>query len=85
LITEYHAKLYAHELSKRHSVADAEKLAGALLDALRAQYARLGDGAFDELKGRLKPVCHRTLRRQVVEYVRYTNRIPITQEFVPTE
>ena len=31
--TEYHAKLYAHELSKRHSVADAEKLAGALLDA----------------------------------------------------
>src|SRR5262245_37546277 len=33
LITEYHAKLYAHELSKRHSVADAEKLAGALLNA----------------------------------------------------
>jgi hypothetical protein len=33
LITEYHTKLYAHELSKRHSVADAEKLAGALLDA----------------------------------------------------
>ena len=51
--------------------------------SFRAQYARLGDAAFDELKGRLKPVCHRTLRRQVVEYVRYTNRIPITQEFVP--
>ena len=32
MITEYHAKLYAHEVSKRHSVADAEKLAGALLD-----------------------------------------------------
>src|SRR3954451_17243297 len=31
--TEYHAKLFAHELGKRHSVADAEKLAGALLDA----------------------------------------------------
>ena len=53
--------------------------------SFRAQYARLGDAAFDELKGRLKPVCHRTLRRQVVEYVRYTNRIPITQEFVPTQ
>jgi ERCC4-related helicase len=53
--------------------------------SFRAQYARLGDGAFEELKGRLKPVCHRTLRRQVVEYVRYTNRIPITQEFVPTD
>jgi hypothetical protein len=33
MITEYHAKLFAHELSKRRSVADAEKLAGALLDA----------------------------------------------------
>jgi superfamily II DNA/RNA helicase len=54
--------------------------------SFRAQYARLtGDNAFDELKARLKPVCHRTLRRQVLEYIRYTNRIPITQEFVPTE
>ncbi|MGC0389154.1 SNF2-related protein [Bradyrhizobium sp. USDA 241] len=54
--------------------------------SFRAQYARLaGDNLFDELKGRLKPVCHRTLRRQVLEYIRYTNRIPITQEFVPTE
>lgn len=54
--------------------------------SFRAQYARLsGDGQFDELKARLQPVCHRTLRRQVLEYIRYTNRIPITQEFVPTE
>ena len=54
--------------------------------SFRSQYARLAeDGQFDDLKARLKPVCHRTLRRQVVEYVRYTNRIPITQEFVPTE
>lgn len=54
--------------------------------SFRAQYARLSaDGQFDELKGRLKPICHRTMRRQVLEYIRYTNRIPITQEFVPTE
>ena len=54
--------------------------------SFRAQYARLpGDSLFDELKARLKPICHRTLRRQVLEYIRYTNRIPITQEFVPTE
>src|SRR5437762_946284 len=33
LITEYHAKLFAHELGRRRSVGDAEKLAGALLDA----------------------------------------------------
>lgn len=54
--------------------------------SFRAQYARLnGERQFDELKDRLKPICHRTLRRQVLEYIRYTNRIPITQEFVPTE
>ncbi len=53
--------------------------------SFRAQYARLTDGQFDELKGRLQPICHRTLRRQVLEYIRYTNRIPITQEFVPTD
>ena len=33
MTTEYHAKLYAHELSRRHSVADAGKLAATLLDA----------------------------------------------------
>lgn len=54
--------------------------------SFRAQFARLADDSqFDELKDRLKPVCHRTLRRQVLEYIRYTNRIPITQEFVPTQ
>lgn len=54
--------------------------------SFRSQYARISaDTRFDELKSRLKPVCHRTLRRQVLEYIRYTNRIPITQEFVPTD
>ena len=53
--------------------------------SFRAQYARLNDGQFDELKGRLQPIVHRTLRRQVLEYIRYTNRIPITQEFIPTD
>lgn len=42
-------------------------------------------GDFVALKDRLKTVCQRTLRRQVLEYIRYTNRIPITQEFVPSE
>ena len=54
--------------------------------SFRAQYARLTDNSqFSELKDRLKPICHRTLRRQVQEYISYTKRIPITQEFVPTE
>ena len=46
--------------------------------SFRTQYARLtGESLFNELKGRLTPVCHRTLRRQVLEYIRYTNRIPL--------
>ena len=31
--TAYHAKLFAHELMRRHSASDSEKLAGTLLDA----------------------------------------------------
>ena len=54
--------------------------------SFRARYARLSsDDSFEELKERLKPICHRTLRRQVLEYVPYTNRTPLTQEFIPTE
>ncbi len=54
--------------------------------SFRAQYTRLtGNDPYIELKDRLKPICHRTLRRQVLEYIRYTNRIPITQEFYPTD
>lgn len=40
---------------------------------------------FADLRNRLKPICIRTLRRQVVEYIKYTKRIPLTQDYVPTE
>lgn len=54
--------------------------------SFRIQYARLnGEDTFEELKARLAPLCHRTLRRQVLEYIRYTNRIPLTEDFFPTE
>src|SRR6202521_314615 len=56
------------------------------LASYRARFARLGsDGDFAELKERLKPICKRTLRRQVLEYVKYTNRHALVQEFVPTD
>jgi len=38
-----------------------------------------------ELAERLKGICTRTLRRQVTEYIKYTDRYAITQEFAPTE
>lgn len=54
--------------------------------SFRAQYSRVDDETlFSELKERLKPVCKRTLRRQVLEYINYTNRIALVEEFYPTE
>ncbi|MBI4684877.1 MAG: DEAD/DEAH box helicase family protein [Nitrospirae bacterium] len=56
------------------------------LPSFKSRFARLtNNDNFDDLKERLKPICKRTLRRQVLEYVKYTNRIPITQEFYPSE
>src|SRR5699024_670956 len=36
------------------------------------------------LRNRLSGFCKRTLRKQVTEYVRYTERHPILQEYTPT-
>lgn len=59
------------------------------LKSFKTQYSRVNSGAdaetFNELKERLKPICKRTLRRQVLEYIRYTNRIALVEEFFPTE
>ena len=56
------------------------------LKSYRHQFARLStDDTFDDLKQRLKPICKRTLRRQVLEYIRYTERKAYTQEFVPSK
>ena len=40
---------------------------------------------FADLRNRLKPVCIRTLRRQVLEYINFRDRKPITQDYIPTE
>ena len=53
-------------------------------ESFKAQYSGgLKGGAYDNLKKRLMPICKRNLRRQVKEYVSYTNRIPLTQDFTP--
>ncbi|MFN3651644.1 MAG: SNF2-related protein [Armatimonadota bacterium] len=56
------------------------------IEAFRARYMRgtVEQRQLAELRQRLRPVCQRTLRRQVTEYVRFTNRIPVTQDFTPT-
>ncbi len=56
------------------------------IKSFRNQFARLtSDDNYDDLKQRLSLICKRTLRRQVLEYIRYTERKAYTQEFIPTE
>jgi superfamily II DNA or RNA helicase len=39
---------------------------------------------YSSLRERIRPVCQRTLRRQVSQYVAFTRRHALVQEFVPT-
>lgn len=56
------------------------------LKSFKMQYGKnLDENDYANLRRRLAPLCKRTLRRQVLEYVRYTKRIAILQEFFPTE
>jgi ERCC4-related helicase len=56
------------------------------LKSFREQFSSLDeDHIFQLLKQRLKPVCHRTLRRQVLPYVKYTARYPLLEKFMPSE
>lgn len=58
------------------------------LRSFKSQYSRVDGSAneevFLELKERIKPVCQRTLRRQVIN-IPYTNRRALVEEFYPTE
>lgn len=55
--------------------------------SFRDQFLRGNDetGRNQRLKQRLQPVCQRTLRKQVLEYIRFTRRIPLTEDFYPTD
>ena len=56
------------------------------IKSFRSQFSRLDtDGDFRSLRERLKPICQRTLRRQVLEYIPFTNRIALVEEFIPSE
>lgn len=54
------------------------------LKSFRDQFVNLNhEQVFQALKARLKPLCHRTLRRQVSAQVPYTKRLPLLEEFTP--
>src|SRR5439155_9620657 len=48
------------------------------------RHGKLTDAAAGELKVRLDGAVQRTLRRQVREYVRFTNRRSIVEDFTPS-
>lgn len=52
--------------------------------AFRKQYMT-GSGDLDDLRARLATFTKRTLRRDVLEYVKYTERKALTQPFNPTD
>lgn len=58
-------------------------------ESFREQFAKrvdnLSKAQYENLRARIGHICQRTLRRQVKEYVHYTNRISITQDFTPTD
>lgn len=55
------------------------------LKSFKQAYAQLSEEAYMDLRQRLEPVCKRTLRKDVLEYIKYTNRIAILQDFTPTK
>jgi adenine-specific DNA-methyltransferase len=57
------------------------------LHSFREQFLKATDEQYRNLslKDRLKPICTRTLRKQVLEYIRFTQRVPLTQDFLPTD
>jgi hypothetical protein len=56
------------------------------LKSFREQFSSLRrPHTFEVLKERLKPLCHRTLRRQVTAYVPFTKRHALLEEFTPEE
>ncbi len=56
------------------------------LDSFRRQYARLNDDSvFQHLRSRIAPLCKRTLRKHVAHTIAYTKRIPLVEQFTPTQ
>ncbi len=55
--------------------------------SFRDRFVRVVDERLrnSELRDRLRPICIRTLRKQVVEYIPFTRRVPVTQDFRPSD
>ena len=66
------------------SILDPELFGGQ--DAFQTQFMSVDDPAERDaaLRERIQRVCKRTLRRQVLEYIPFTNRFTHTADFIPS-
>ncbi|PSH05047.1 MAG: DEAD/DEAH box helicase [Acidobacteria bacterium] len=56
------------------------------LRSFRSQFSRMSSPEdYRALRERIRPICQRTLRRQVLPYISYTNRHALVQEFIPSD
>ncbi len=55
------------------------------VQSFKMNYINQNDSMHNDLINRLKNIMHRTLRKDVLEYIKYTNRIPIVEEFYPSD
>jgi len=56
------------------------------LKSFRSQFSRMNTrDDYRALRQRIRPICQRTLRRQVLPYISYTNRHALVQEFIPND
>lgn len=54
------------------------------LKSFKSQFSHQTDEcSYQQLSNRIQPICKRTLRKQVLEYTKYTNRIAICEEYYP--
>lgn len=79
---EYDANKYFEEINKLNEFR--------VKDVGNSDFSRLSTSTtnhsnFSDLKSHLSQICIRTLRRQVLEYINFTERKPITQDYIPTQ
>lgn len=54
------------------------------LKSFKSQFShQIDESSYKVLRNRIQPICKRTLRKQVLEYTKYTNRIAICEEYYP--
>lgn len=67
-----------------HTFGDVKSFREQFASASASTSANQGQ-SFQMLKDRLKPICHRTLRKQVTAYVPFTKRHALVEPFDPDE